>query len=135
MKNYILLFLIGITFVNCSNDDDIAASDLPTNARVIGNWNWISSSGGIGGWTYTPDSTGDTQRLEITDSTITFYKNGEETFTDTYTIETRESVIYSGTREMIIADTGFRNIVEFDDNTLILIGDCNDCFASGYVRE
>jgi hypothetical protein len=132
MKNYFLLLFIGIMLVSCSNDDDNAPD---TSAKIIGNWNWIISSGGIGGWTYTPQSTGNTQRLEISSTTIKYYTNGDLVSESAYTIEIRESVIFSGTREMMIMDNEFRNIIAFDGNTLFLTGDCNDCFGSEYVRE
>jgi len=134
MKKYFLLFLIGITLVSCSNDDDNSTSD--TSFRIIGNWNWIVSSGGIGGWTYTPESTGDTQRLVITSTTIKHYINNELVSENNYTIETRESVIFSGMHEMLISEeNGFRTIVEVDGNKLYLSGDCNDCFGSEYYKD
>ncbi len=133
MKNYILLFLIGITFVSCSNDDD--TTSIPTSTKIIGNWSWTLSSGGIDGSILTPASTGYTQRLEITSDVIKYYFNDELDTQATYTIEVRESSIYNETREMIITDFEFRNIVEFRDGKLILIGDCNDCLTSEYVRE
>lgn len=132
MKTYFLLFLVGITFVSCSNDDD---SSLDTSARIIGNWNWVSSSGGITGAMQTPQSTGNTQRLEITSTMITFFINGNFVSESNYTIEIRESVVLSGTHEMMILDNEFRNIIQFDGNNLFLNGDCNDCFASEYIRE
>ena len=133
MKKYILLFLIGITLVSCSNDDD--TTDIPTSTKIIGNWSWISSSGGIDGSILTPTSTGYTQRLEITSDVIKYYFNNELDTQASYTIELRESSIYNETREMIITNFEFRNIVEFRDGKLILIGDCNDCLTSEYVRE
>ena len=136
MKNYFLLLFIGITLVSCSNDDDNNAADAPTSARIIGNWNWIASYGGFGNWTYTPESTGDTQRLEITPTTIKTYINNELVSGTNYTIELRESILTSGLKEMIISEENeFRTIVEFIDNKLVLSGDCYDCFGSEYVRE
>lgn len=136
MKTYFLLFLIGITFVSCSNDDDNNAIDAPTSAKIIGNWNWIVSHGGFGNWTYTPASTGDTQRLEITSTTFKRYINNELITESNYTIELRESILTSGLKEMLISEENeFRTIIEFIDNKLVLSGDCYDCFGSEFVRE
>lgn len=128
MKNYILLLFIGITFLNCSNDDDTG-----TSANLVGTWDWERSSGGITGETTTPESTGSTMTLEITNSIIRRYLNDDLLSERSYSIEVRESM--SGEfREMLILESGSRQIINIEGNTLTLIGDCNDCFISEYSR-
>lgn len=133
MKNYFLLLFIGITLVSCSNDDD---NSLDTNTRIIGNWNWIVSHGGFGNWTHTPESTGNTLRLEISSTTFKRYFNGELVYETTYTIELREPDNFSGEREMIVDENGeSNNIITFNGDNLVISGDCVDCFGSEFVRE
>ncbi|WP_298520088.1 hypothetical protein [uncultured Kordia sp.] len=131
MKQFIFCFFIGFTLLSCSNDDDQTAV---TNSSIIGNWSWIQSSGGIGGWTHTPESTGTIQQLQISATTIKRYINNELVSETNYTIETGESIILSGEHELLIEDNEFRNIIQFHDGNLFLTGDCNDCFISEYAK-
>ncbi|MEM6721754.1 MAG: hypothetical protein AAF611_20670 [Bacteroidota bacterium] len=135
MRKYFLLIVTVIAFVSCSNDDD-ANTTIPTSTRILGNWNWISSVGGEDAVFLTPNIAGYTQRLEFTADTVSYYFN-EELMTETpYTIEVQDSNIYDGTYEMLLTEFEARNIIEFDDNgTLILIGDCADCWTTAYVKE
>jgi hypothetical protein len=71
MKNYFLLLFIGITFLNCSNDDDNTQE-----SQLAGTWNWVESSGGIDGRTETPNSTGNSMKIEISNNSIKRYLNG-----------------------------------------------------------
>ncbi len=123
MKKSLLLTLIGFTIWSCSNNDD------NTNISFLGNWNWISSSGGIAGITETPESTGDERKIEITTDSLKGYINGSLNFKSKITIETNEP------REVIVLENGFRIIVDFNDNNLLLIDECVDCFISEYSKE
>ena len=129
MRNIIILIIIGLIILSCSKDDN------ETSADLTGKWNWILSSGGIAGTTETPQTSGENRKLEISIDTIKSYLNGILNFKTKYTIETRESIIFNETREMIIQENGFKQIFDFSGNKLILTGDCNDCFTSEYIKE
>ena len=129
--NMFLFFSLSCLIWSCSNDN----SDLGLNSSIVGNWIWVSSSGGIAGTTETPESTGNNRRLEITNDSTRTFLNGNLISSQKYTLETRESLLFSGVRTMMISEGGFRTIVEFDSGNLILIGDCFDCFSSVYKRE
>lgn len=126
-----LFFSLSCLIWSCSGDN----SDLGLNSSIVGNWIWVSSSGGIAGTTETPESTGNNRRLEITNDSTRTFLNGNLISSQKYTLETRESLLFSGVRTMMISEGGFRTIVEFDSGNLILIGDCFDCFSSVYKRE
>ena len=113
MKKYFTLFLLAIAIVSCSNDD--SSVDIPTSTRIIGNWNWISSVGGVDNLTLTPNSTGYTQRLEFTVDTVKYYFNDELMSESPYSIEIQESTIHGGTHEMLITMYEARNIVQFNN--------------------
>jgi hypothetical protein len=83
MKKIITLILIGILTFSCSNDDD----NNSTSKQLTGVWNWTESSGGIAYHTETPESTGKTVKLEITNSTIERNVNGILDYESNYTIE------------------------------------------------
>ena len=135
MKKYLFLFLASITFIGCSNDDDVV-SDIPTSAKIIGIWNWVQSTGGIdGSTTHTPESTASIQRLEFTTDVMKRYYNNELFSDNSYTVETSTSYLFNEDLEMIIEENNRNFIIRFEDNKMILIGDCNDCYTSEYTRE
>lgn len=114
--------------LSCSNDDhDI-------DDQVLGNWEWIQSSGGIAGTTETPDSTGNSIMLEITRTAIKQFINGTLSFETGYSIKSQESTIFGGIRNMIIYENGFKQSFERVGNKLFLSGECNDCFLSEYEK-
>lgn len=129
MRNFILLAIFSVTILSCSNGDDT------TDLKLLGQWNWTGSSGGIAGTTETPQTTGENRKLDISTDSIVFYLNGSADFKTKYTIEKRESLIFNEPREMIIQENGFRQIFELNENKLVLTGDCNDCITSTYVKE
>jgi hypothetical protein len=130
MKHYFLLLIFGIILLSCSNDGE-NSDDL----QLIGTWNWIVSSGGIDGRTETPESTGTTVRLEISNNTIKRYLNNNLQNELSYTLEFRESMIFGESREMIIYENQFNQTIHLSANQLILYDECNDCFQSTYERD
>ena len=80
MKKIIYLVLIGILILSCSHDDN------SINHELTGNWNWVKSSGGISYHIETPESTGKTVKLEITNNTIKRYVNGNLDYESNYSI-------------------------------------------------
>jgi hypothetical protein len=129
MHKYILLILVGFSIWSCS------VNDKKTSAEIIGTWNWIGSSGGLAGTTETPESTGDERKLVITTDSIKSYLNGALNLKTKYKVETRQSLLFNEPRKMLISGNGFRQIIDFDGKSLVLIGDCNDCFTDGYKKE
>ena len=129
MKKILLMAIIGMITLSCSKDD------ANSNAKIIGKWKWEVSSGGIAGTTETPQSTGQSRKLEISADSIKSYVNGTLNFKTKYTIETRASLIFNEPRQMIIQENGFRQLFNLSENKLFLVGDCNDCFINEYIKE
>lgn len=129
MKKYILLIAVGFSIWSCSVNDE------KTTADLTGNWTWTGSSGGIAGTTETPESTGDERKLEISTDSIKSYLNGALYLKTKYTVETRESLLFQEPRNMIISEHGFKQVIDFDGDSLILTDDCYDCFTNGYKKE
>lgn len=130
MKKIIFLLMALSCLISCSTTTDHDSAD-----QIIGEWVWIESSGGLAGTTETPESTEKEIRLQISNNSIKQFINGTLESDRTYKIETRESVIFGGLRDMIVYSNGFRQIFSTKGNQLILIGDCNDCFQSEYVKK
>ena len=60
--NSLLLTLVG-SGIGCTSSAGPTVEQTATG--LVGSWDWLWSSGGIGGDTQSPESTGWTQRLEI----------------------------------------------------------------------
>ncbi|WP_159023588.1 hypothetical protein [Formosa sp. L2A11] len=130
MKKIIFLSLITLIFSSCSESDDIIYT-----SEITGDWQWQSASGGLAGITETPESTGESRTLVISADSIASYQNQVLNFKTAYTLENRTSELFNDTQEMLIQENGFRQIITISNNTLILVGDCNDCYTNTYISE
>jgi hypothetical protein len=71
MKQF-LLMLIALILCSASSCNK---GKLPTSTSIMGQWRWVKSVGGIGGFTSSPQSSGFTQRYQFNDdSTFRFYR-------------------------------------------------------------
>jgi len=129
MKKLMLIILVMTTFLSCTKDD----AEL-MNTSLIGNWNWIESSGGIDGRIETPNSTGNTIRIQITNTNIKKYVNGNLESNLNYSIYIGE-VIEGGSREIILYEDEWKQSVYLSGNQLTLIDQCSDCFHNKYEKE
>ncbi|MDC9721667.1 MAG: hypothetical protein PSN34_02685 [Urechidicola sp.] len=131
MKKHFLLLLAITLLVGCTNDDD---SNI--NSKLIGEWNWIETSGGIGGWYYTPESTGEERSIIITNNIIKKYVDGELVAELNYTIDQVNSP-YGGYDDLIIYENEiFDQRIVLDGNDLILYDyNVSDGFQSEYQRN
>ena len=128
IKRILPAFLL-LCLIACSDETDEAQTQ-----SILGSWQWVGSSGGIAGQTETPESTGSSRRLDISSTTIRTYRNGVLTATVDYFISTQESQLYNEPREMVVQENGFRSIIAWEGDQLVLIGDCADCFTETYRR-
>jgi hypothetical protein len=67
MKKAIILLAIIVYNGGCKKDDSFISS-----SRVVGEWSWISTCGGIAGICYTPKSTN--QRINLVFTVDSMYK-------------------------------------------------------------
>jgi len=132
MKFRILTFLsIALLFMSCS-----ILSSNSHSPQIVGQWEWVRSSGGIMGETKTPDSTGVPERhLNFNvDQSFSFYR------ADTLVQKGRFSLNEKG-EDLIIsyhtADNHFfmdQRLTFQGNDTLILADECYDCYINMYVR-
>lgn len=123
-KIKIFVFSIILILVSCNKD-----TNENRNKTLIGKWNWIESSGGIAGQTYTPQSTGDVITIEFdNDFTYRQYRNNVLNIVTKYELKSVE-----GYNELFIF---YENgnpasiITSLDKSTLIL----TDYISDGYVN-
>lgn len=114
--------------LSCSKDNG------EINTGLEGEWNWIRSSGGLAGVTYTPENTGENRKLVISNDSIKYFTNSALVLKIKYEIETVD--LHNESREMIIreSDNIFRQFFEINQDDLILTDYCSDCFVNEYKR-
>lgn len=103
--------------------------------EIIGTWEWVQSSGGIGGSVYTPEDVGETRSLIIFNTKIESYINGEKAFEELYS--TLITKCMSGDScNMIIYDENSMIEQEYqvDGDRLVLIDQLYDGFVNEYKR-
>lgn len=74
----IIILALSLLTVSCSK---------PEKKELAGTWRWTSTSGGIGGWYYTPESEGFEAEIVFKGSRFTFYKDGKKVVSGTYHID------------------------------------------------
>ncbi len=126
-------FCFLLNFISCGEDDLHSFNP----EQLQGKWNWVSSVGGIGGWTQTPESTGQDIQLEIQNGIFKQFTNGTLTLETTYTLEEAESIFTGETEDMIFLSSEFQIQYSFilENDRLVLKEECYDCFVSEFVKE
>ena len=65
----------------------VTACNKPEKKELAGTWRWTCTSGGIGGWYYTPESEGFEAEIVFKGSQFTFYKDGKKVVSGSYHID------------------------------------------------
>jgi hypothetical protein len=121
----IVLFL----FAACKKDQDC-----PKPTGVNGEWEWVQSAGGFGGWTLNPESEGFQIKLVIDDFMYREYKNDSLIFESQYDLEIRPDTFFN-TNTYISFETGGAKAIDIGPDTLRLYDMCADCFDHVYKRR
>lgn len=129
MKRIALILWVVFTVSSCSVGKN---SD---NYDLTGTWIWIERSGGFAGVQETPESTGETRTLTITDTTLKYFTNNELVSEMEYTVRNQESMIINGNYDMIITENDGRKIINLVGNSLTLSDDFPDGFIDKYIKQ
>lgn len=98
-----------------------------SDQSIIGEWEWVESSGGIAGVTLIPETVGYTKTYDFnSDSTLSVYRN------DTLV---NKSGFHLKDDTLDIDGENIRQVVEFKTDRLILRDLCVDCFTNTYERK
>lgn len=129
MKRLLVLIFIICQFYACTDDT-------PKASELIGKWNWISSSGGIAGSTYTPEITGETIILEFnSNSDYKMFRNDSLIIDCQFSIIKAESIYNHEITDMIECNGYLRRSFLFNaEGDLILADEAYDGFTSQYER-
>lgn len=62
-----IFFIVILTIIGSCSKDKVVDNSIyiETPSELIGSWNWVNTTGGIGGSYSTPQSTGETKRIEF----------------------------------------------------------------------
>ena len=129
-KKLALITLLGFIFFSCEK------AALNETDSILGKWNWKTTSGGIAGFTDTPESTGKKIRIEFTsDSIYKLYLNDTlkvacsfHTFSDRSDSQLKDNLILFENK------TTFDHYSVINYNTLFLSDKMDDGYTSEFVR-
>lgn len=103
--------------------------------ELLGSWKWLNSSGGIGGWTETPESTGQNIRIEITKERYLKYINDTLEADMSYSLDIDTTGVYSRDSLLIRYENGHEQTYRTQGDTLYLIdAACLDCYGHTYKK-
>ena len=140
MKKLIYIFVLTLGIISCSSDNESQIS----NSDLVGEWNWIGTSGGLIYFEETPETTGKEIHLTLTDNYhFSITENGNEISNGTYELTLKNS-IYSGEMERFIKlltidqqYVGFvkNGIINVHEKERLEISDNNyDGIGSGFIK-
>ena len=101
-----------------------------------GEWIWVKSVGGFGGWTETPETNKATKTLKIDDALFREYRNDSLVFQSKYTLGVSDkTLVGTEDRNYIAFESGDVKAIIVGESELELIDQCYDCFSHKYRRK
>ncbi|MFT3910834.1 MAG: hypothetical protein QM737_15560 [Ferruginibacter sp.] len=132
MKRLKFLPLIFCFFVACKKHHE------DVKQQVAGQWEWVSSFGGIAGMSYTPQSTGQTWGLKL-NADLSFIQTGNFSGSDTGIYSTTQETTGSSTTDylnLFFIHTGDKKYsYTFLSDTLVLDDGNVDGLISKFVQR
>lgn len=141
MKNMIrggVILMVFAILLSCKKDEL-----KKTEERLVGEWAWESSSGGLLGQTLTPQTAGfDESYLFQKNGIFTHYRDTATLHSNFYWVEKGSSLFRTG--EVFLLYLGNQDhttvtntySIEFEgENRLVLTEECNDCFEIIFNRK
>ena len=132
----IAVVLVLFSFTACRKEIVVPTPELE---KLFGTWDWVSSSGGFGGDTYSPATAGFSKKIAFGKNGVCkTYKNGAEEEKMKFTLLMGES-IYSVDKMPLIRYKGKlfdTQSVHFQGQDTLLLGEeCSDCYMHIYTRQ
>ena len=135
--------IFSFFLTSCSKDISIPNPELE---KLFGSWNWIQSSGGIGGQTITPATVGYSQTVEYNNNGIyKIYKDGIQKDTKKFSLTSGTSIYNPGPAYLIKykdidhSDNNYQYSIQSirfgGEDSLFLSDECYDCFIHIYTRH
>jgi len=130
MKTIKLLILYLLVLLGSCNKNNLTEAEL-----IVGEWTWVETIGGFGGWTHTPESLGIEKFLVIDKEFLKEYENDSLVREVGYSTYIEESTMGSDTTTFINYERGNDQRITVIDTVLWLHDLCFDCNSYKYVRD
>lgn len=129
-----LLILAALFAFSCTKEEVLATSE--STSSLVGEWRWVSSTGGIAGKTITPSSAGYERKLILTtDLKFSRYKDNILESSGTYQISQGKSIYKAEQVDFIkFSDGASSVIINQSASELSLADNFYDGFGEVYQR-
>ncbi len=131
MKKILIAFLLIPLFIACEEESPV------TNSEIYGTWKWVSSNGGIAGWTLTPGSTGNSEFIVIAEGgTYSKIVNDTLTLSTKFSVTEGETIYGTNPYQVMRFEEGAEDqaILNLKNDTLVLGENCYDCYVHTFTR-
>ena len=130
-KIFLFSIILIINLIGCKKEDECFKA-----IGINGEWVWIESVGGIGGWTLTPESEGIMKKLIIDDFKYKEFVNDSLVLETEYELGISDETLL-GTEEktFIRFESGGEQAIVISDSELELIDQCFDCYNHRFKRN
>jgi len=136
MKTLLMIVIsaLMISVFGCRKED-VNKNNIST--RLIGKWEWVSTTGGIAGVHQTPQKLGYTYWIAFTNDSLyqLFDKNNILTSSNQYTVFNDVSIFTSHLHQMMKADNLLRSSFEVRNDSLFINQEAMDGFDAVFIRE
>jgi len=131
LSSYLAILIILSGLLACQKKDKC-----PETSEINGEWVWVKSIGGFGGFILTPESEGRTERLIIDECIYQQYINDSLALEAQYELGISEDALL-GTEEntYIQLSNDNKEAVEITGDELRLTEQCYDCFTHIYQKN
>lgn len=130
MKNILAYFLLSILLNSCSAESG-PINNTAEVKQLPGKWKLVEISGGFAGRTESPSGE---DILDISESTIVHYRDGELISSKKYKLQMGKSIRSTEEVPLIYYADDTKQSFEFRNGRLILYDECYDCFQHEYER-
>ena len=111
-----------------------SASFEPSADRLSGTWRWVESTGGIGGFRYTPASLHYNVELRFAGGQVSALRNDSLKSTSAFTIRGDEVTYQPSLSVFTFGSIDSQNLAHMSGDTLVLSDPCCDRFSYVFVR-
>ena len=130
-RNVFALLTLSLVLTSCQKEVDCRQP-----AGIVGNWIWVESVGGFGGWTLTPETELRTSSLRIDLAHFSEFVNDTLVRQEGYHLGISDDPLLGSEEKTFIAfQSGGKQAFLLSDSELVLIDQCFDCFLHRYRRR
>ncbi len=130
-----LLSILIISSLGCTKDKCSQINHDISPIGIKGEWKWVQSVGGFGGWTLTPKTECESRTMVIGDSIYQEFWDCELVRGGNYRIISKELNVSGDTLVEISSEDIRFQFAQYNTQELIMVDACVDCYRHFYIRE